>query len=299
MRVPTELKFSVLGPVRAWRGGTEVSLGTPQQRALLVMLLLTAGRQVTLDAIIKGLWGDDPPPAAAGTVRTYISRLRHFLEPDRRTRGSAVIRSGVTGYLVPADARVLDLETFDRMTKDATMLVSRGSEFKAQAAVLLREALTLSQGEPLAGVPGPYASSQQLRISELQLAAAEQRLALEVELGEHVSAVAELQGLHAAHPTRERLSELLMLALYRAGRQADALAVFEGARRLLAGEFGVHPGPALRDMQQRILQADETLLPRSPALPSGADHYAPDRREECRGTRRSGPAGRGLIRLVH
>lgn len=297
--MPTELKFSVLGPVRAWRGGTEVSLGTPQQRALLVMLLLAAGRPVTADAIVKGLWDGDPPPAAAGTVRTYVSRLRRFLEPDRRARGSALIRSGGTGYLVPAEARVLDLETFDRMTKDAMTLINRGAEFKSQAAAALREALTLSQGEPLAGVPGPYASSQQVRINELQLAAAEQQLALDIELGEHVSAVAELQILLAVHPTRERLSELLMLALYRAGRQADALGVFERARRLLAGEFGVDPGPALRDMHQRILQADDTLLPRRTARSCGADHHSADRRDQCRRPLRSGPTGRGLIRSVY
>jgi DNA-binding SARP family transcriptional activator len=299
MRVPTELKFSVLGPVRAWHGGTELSLGTPQQRALLVMLLLAAGRQVALDAIVKGLWDGDPPSAAAGTVRTYVSRLRGCLEPDRRARGSAVIRSEGSGYLMPAETRALDLETFDRMTKDALTLMSRGPEFQARAAVLLREALMLGQGEPLADVPGPYASSQQVRINELQLAAAEEQLALDIELGGHASAVPELHGLLAAHPTRERLSELLMLALYRAGRQVDALAVFDGARRLLADEFGVDPGPALRDMQRRILQADETLLPRRTALASGAENYAADRREQCRRTPRSGPTGRGLIRLVN
>ncbi|HEX6451769.1 MAG TPA: BTAD domain-containing putative transcriptional regulator [Trebonia sp.] len=255
------MKFSVLGPVRAWREDTELNLGAPQQRALLAMLLLAAGRQVTLAAIINGLWEDDPPPAAVGTVRTYVSRLRRCLQPGGPERGTGLIRSEGTGYVVPAEARVLDLETFDRMTKDARTLISRGSGFNAQAATLLRDALKLRQGEPLADVPGPYARSQRVRIRELQLAAAEERLALDIELGGHVGAAAELQSLLAAQPMRERLSELLMLALYRAGRQIDALAVYESTRRLLGDEFGIDPGPALREMQQRILQTDVTLLP--------------------------------------
>lgn len=230
------------------------------------MLLLAAGRQVTLETIVNGLWEDDPPPAAVGTVRTYVSRLRRFLQPGGPGRGTGLIRSEGTGYVVPVEVRVLDLETFDRMTKDARTLIGRGSEFSAQAATLLRDALKLRQGEPLADVPGPYASSQRVRISELQLAAAEERLALDVELGGHRGAVAELQTLLAAHPMRERLSELLMLALYRAGRQIDALAVYDSTRRLLGDEFGIDPGPALREMQQRILRTDETLLPRQQPL---------------------------------
>jgi DNA-binding SARP family transcriptional activator len=260
--VPTEVKFSVLGPVRAWREDTELNLGAPQQRALLAVLLLAAGRQVTLEAIINGLWEDDPPPTAVGTVRTYVSRLRRFLQPGGPERGTGLIRSEGTGYVVPVEARVLDLERFDRMTKDARTLISRGSQFNAQAATLLRDALKLRQGEPLADIPGPYASLQRVRINELQLAAAEERLALDIELGGHGSAVAELQSLLVAYPMRERLSELLMLALYRAGRQIDALAVYESTRRLLGDEFGIDPGPALREMQQRILQTDETLLPK-------------------------------------
>jgi DNA-binding SARP family transcriptional activator len=260
MQVPTEVKFSVLGPVRAWRGDAVVDLGSPQQRALAAMLVLAAGRQVTLEAIVSGLWEGEPPLAATGTVRTYVSRLRRVLEPNGRGRGGDLIRSEGTGYVVPAGARLLDLETFDLMTRDARALAGRDPQFRGRAAALLGDAQELWQGEPLADVPGPYASSQRTRISELGLAAAEERLALGIELGGQVSAVAELRALLAAHPTRERLSELLMLALYRAGRQVEALTVFDDARRILAEEFGVDPGHGLRELHQRILHADKALL---------------------------------------
>jgi DNA-binding SARP family transcriptional activator/tetratricopeptide (TPR) repeat protein len=254
-----ELKFGVLGPVRAWRGETELSLGAPQQRAVLAMLLLAEGRQVTLDAIINGLWEDEPPLAATGTVRTYVSRLRRGLEEGVHGAGG-LIESAGTGYFMPTSPEALDLGVFQRMVTDAQALTAHGPAEKAQAAALLRDALGLCQGEPLADIPGPYARSQRLRITELQLAATEERLALDIELGAHSGAAAELRTLLASYPVRERISELLMLALYRSGRQIDALAVFDNARRLLADKYGVDPGPGLRKMQQRILQTDESLL---------------------------------------
>ena len=280
-----ELKFSLLGPLRAWQGDTELSLGTPQQQAVLAMLVLAAGRPVTLEAMIDGLWEGDPPPGAAGTARTYVYRLRRLLGHSRPHRQAGPIRSARAGYVMPAEARVLDLETFDLKTKDATALIRRGDGFKPRAAALLRDALRLRQGETLTDLPGPYASWQRVRINELHLAAAEQRLALDTELGAHVGAAAELRSLVAAHPGRERLSELLMLALYRAGRQVEALAVFDDARRMLVEEFGVEPGPALRDMQRRILSADETLLPSPPNHP-GRIAARSTRRRPCRSSTR-------------
>jgi DNA-binding SARP family transcriptional activator/tetratricopeptide (TPR) repeat protein len=254
-----ELRFAVFGPVRAWRRETELNLGAPQQRAVLAMLLLAGGRQVTLDALINGLWEDEPPLAATGTVRTYASRLRRALQAGG-VHGVGPIESAGTGYLMQASPGLLDLEVFQRMVRDAQALKGGDSGEKAQAAILLRDALQLCQGEPLADIPGPYAKSQRLRITELQAAATEERLALDIELGAHVAAAAELQALLSDYPIRERLSELLMLALYRSGRQIDALSVFDNARRLLADEFGVEPGPGLREMQRRILQTDESLF---------------------------------------
>jgi predicted ATPase/DNA-binding SARP family transcriptional activator len=263
-----ELRFALLGPVRAWQGETELDLGSPQQRAVLAVLLLAEGRQVPLGALVDALWEDDPPPASVGTVRTYVSRLR-------RTLGSGsgdvheVIESAGDGYVLPLRSAELDVNVFLRRTRDAHAAMNAGDA--GQAAELLRDALSLWQGMPLAGVPGGYADSQRTRLAELRLAASEERLALDVDLGRHVAAAAELRSLLAAHPTRERLSELLMLALYRSGRQADALGVFGDTRHLLSEELGIDPGPALRDMHQRILQTDESLSGPDDSLMSNAD----------------------------
>jgi predicted ATPase/DNA-binding SARP family transcriptional activator len=248
------LSFSVLGPVRAWRGDAELDVGSPQQRAVLAVLLLAGGRQVPLGALVDALWAD-PPKAAAGTVRTYISRLRGSLGTDQPGGRAEVIESVGDGYALPLCPGALDLEVFLHKTRQA-----RDGVGPQDAAALLRDALGLWQGTPLAGLPGDYARTQQVRLAELQMAAAEDRLALDIEQGGHVAAAAELQALLDAHPLRERLSELLMLALYRSGRQAEALAVFGRTRHQLSYELGIDPGPALRHMHQRILQTDENLI---------------------------------------
>ena len=260
----------MLGPVRAWRGNEELDLGAPQQRALLAILLLANGRQVTVDGLIGGLWDDDLPHAAVGTVRTYVSRLRRTLEAPG---APAVIRTAGAGYVIPAHAGELDLDDFQRLTTEARAARAAGHAGLPQAVALLREALTLPRGVPLAGLPGPYAEAQRVRIFELLMAATEERLALEIELGAHRSVIAELQTLLTDHPMRERLSELLMLALYRSGRQADALSVFDSTRHRLAEDLGIDPGPAMRDMHQRILENDGSLA--VPAQPLHLD-AAPD-----------------------
>ncbi|HEY4465136.1 MAG TPA: BTAD domain-containing putative transcriptional regulator [Streptosporangiaceae bacterium] len=254
----SELRFAVLGPVRAWRGPDELDLGAPQQRVVLARLLLAEGRHVSLDALIAALW-DEPPRAATGTVRTYVSRLRRILGAGAGGE-SSLIESAGDGYRFPLRSTALDLKHFLRLTKEAQAAGNDSQVGLAQAAGLLRDALGLWQGMPLAGLPGPYAESQRVRLTELYQAATEDRLAADIELGRHVGAAAELQNLVASHPMRERLRELLMLALYRSGRQADALAAFGDAQRLLSEELGIDPGPGLRDMHQRILQMDERLL---------------------------------------
>ena len=251
----SKLRFAVLGPVRAWRGETELDLGSPQQRAVLAVLLLAEGRQVPAGAFVDALWGSEPPKAAAGTLRTYVSRLRQGLAAGG---GRAVIETAGAGYVLPVQPAAVDFGLFQEWTAQAR--AARGGGDAAQAAVFLRDALGLWQGEPLAGLSGEYAEAQRARLTELHLAAVEDRLAVEVELGRHVEAVAELQALAAAHPLREQLSELLMLALYRAGRQADALAVFDRTRHTLSEDLGIDPGPALREMHQRILETDRSLI---------------------------------------
>ena len=265
----SELRFAVLGPVRAWRSDTGLDLGSPQQRAVLAVLLLAEGRQVSLGALVDALWGQEPPKAAVGTVRTYVSRLRHCLATSGPGGVPEMIESAGDGYALPLRSAVLDLNVFLSRTREAQ--AARNAGEAGQAAVLLRDALGLWQGVPLAGLPGEYAESQRVRLAELQLAAIEERLALDVELGGHVAAATELQILLADHPMRERLTELLMLALYRSGRQADALAVFDTTRRLLSEELGIDPGPALRQMHQRILQTDEGLISTDESRISMAD----------------------------
>jgi DNA-binding SARP family transcriptional activator/DNA-binding CsgD family transcriptional regulator len=243
--------------MRAWLGETELDMGSPQQRAVLAVLLLAEGRQVPLDALVDALWGDDPPLTAVSTVRTYVSRLRRCLRTNSGGLDD-VIESAGGGYALSLRSAALDLNEFLQCTKEARAASDAGDA--DQAAVFLQDALGLWRGVPLAGLPGCYAESQRVRLAELRLAALEERLALDIELGRHATAATELQALLASHPMRERLSELLMLALYRSGRRADALGVFRTTQCLLREELGIDPGPALRDVHQRILRTDQNLI---------------------------------------
>jgi DNA-binding SARP family transcriptional activator len=250
------VRFEVLGPVRGFASEAELQLGSRQQRGVLAMLLLARGRQVSLDSLIDGLWGADVPRAAVGTVRTYISRLRRHL--DAAAGRGELIESIGDGYAIPRDAAALDLDQFEEALSKAR--IESQCQETARAVSVLRQALGLWRGIALAGVPGPYAEARRVRLAELQIVAAEEKLAMEIALGQHGAAIAELRDLLAEHPFREGLGELLMLALYRAGRQAEALAVYGDVRQALGAELGVAPGPALQEMQQRILQADDRLL---------------------------------------
>jgi DNA-binding SARP family transcriptional activator len=257
--VMSELTFELLGPVSARRGAQELDLGSPQQRAVLAVLLLARGRHVAMDMLVDALWGDRPPRTAATTIRNYVSRLRRCLHPGPGWPDQDVIRLVGDGYTLRLGEAVLDLDVFERLTQQAR--AARADGETALAAELFRQAQALWRGIPLAGVQGPYADAQRARLAELRLAAAQDGLAAEVDSGQHAAAVAQLQELVADYPLRERLTELLMLALYRSGRQADALAVFDRARRRLRDELGIDPGPALRQTQQRILEADGRLTP--------------------------------------
>ncbi|CAL9498711.1 Regulatory protein AfsR [Streptomyces sp. enrichment culture] len=264
----TALRFGVLGPVRAWRGGEPVATGSPQQRALLAALLLREGRTATAAELIDALWGEDPPSQALAAVRTYASRLRKVLDP-----GVLVSESG--GYAVRGLVEgALDLADAQDLAAEAEKARTAGDLCRARE--LLGRALELWDGEPLAGVPGPYAQAQRTRLEEWRLQLLESRLDMDLEQGCHAEAVSELTALTAAHPLRERFRELLMLALYRSGRQAEALAVYADTRRLLADELGVDPRPGLRELQQRILRADPGLAePSAPAAEPAAEPVRP------------------------
>ncbi|WP_338672127.1 BTAD domain-containing putative transcriptional regulator [Streptomyces sp. SCSIO 30461] len=261
------LRFSVLGPVRAWGEDRVLPSGSPQQRALLAALLMREGRTATAAELIDALWGEDPPSQALAAVRTYASRLRKVLGP-----GALVSESG--GYAIRTPPDALDLRVAQELVSAAERAREKGD--RAQARALTGEALGMWDGEALASVPGPYAESQRVRLEEWRLQLLESRLEMDLEVGHHAEAVSELTALTAAHPLRERLRELLMLALYRSGRQAEALAVYADTRRLLADELGVDPRPELSRLQQRILQADEELAgPAEEARPSTSGRRKP------------------------
>lgn len=265
---PGLLRFSVLGPVRAWRAGEPLAMGSPQQRALLAALLLRDGRTATAGELIDAVWGDEPPQQALAAIRTYASRLRKVLDPG-------VLVSEAGGYAIRSATRdALDLAAAEDLWSDADKARTAGR--LSQARALLSKALGLWEGEPLANVPGPYAETQRARLDEWRLQLLEARLDMDLEQGCHAEAVSELTALTAAHPLRERLRELLMLALYRSGRQAEALAVYADTRRLLADELGVDPRQGLSELQQRILRADPALAePSAPAAEPATNPLRP------------------------
>ncbi|MFD0357435.1 BTAD domain-containing putative transcriptional regulator, partial [Streptomyces sp. NPDC127110] len=203
---PSDNRFAVLGPVRAWRGAEALPSGSPQQRALLAVLLLRDGRTATAPELIDAIWGEDPPQQALATIRTYASRLRKVLEPG-------LLVSDAGGYAVRLRQEALDLGIARSLAADAEKARAAGD--RALARTLLARALEMWDGEPLAGVPGPHAETERTRLSEWRLQLLETRLDLDLEVGQHAEAVSELTALTAAHPLQERLRELLMLALYR------------------------------------------------------------------------------------
>ncbi|KUN29791.1 SARP family transcriptional regulator [Streptomyces antibioticus] len=257
-----QIRFAVLGPVSAWRGTAEVDLGPPQQRAVLGALLIAEGAQVRVGELVDALWGTAPPASAVGSVRTYVHRLRRALDD------ALLIRSVGDAYVVRALPQDLDLAAFRELVARSER--SRQAGNLRDAVVHLRAGLALWRGPALSGVRGAWARAQRERLERLRLSALENRLALELDLGGHAQAAPELAALVGAHPLDERFREMLMLALYRSGRQSTALEAYTEARELLAEELGVDPGPGLQRLYERILRADPELLPRA-AAPAPAE----------------------------
>jgi len=247
-------RYSLLGPVRVWHDGRELDPGSPQQCAVLALLLLAGGRPVTIDQLVEKLWGAAAPSAARPTARTYVSRLRRLLPAEG---GRSVIQSGRAGYMLPVAPDALDLTTFDQLVRDSRD--ARTSGDPGLAVRHLRQALALWQGSALAGARGEFVEGERGRLEQLRLVATEERIGLDVDLGRHAEVLPEISSLAAAHPLEERLRELHMLALYRCARQADALQVYRNVRGLLHRELGIEPGPELRALHQRILRADPDL----------------------------------------
>jgi DNA-binding SARP family transcriptional activator/Tfp pilus assembly protein PilF len=266
---PGALRVQLLGPVRAWRGDDELELGGPGRRAVLSMLAMRASQAVSRAELIDGLWGDDPPASAVNGVHVHVAGLRRALEPDRahRAPGQMLPATG-PGYVLRVDPARVDAATLDRHLALARSRAAGGD--LAGAARALDEALGLWHGPVLAGIPGPWAEIERVRLDELRLAGIEERVGLMLALGAHQQAVARLAGLIREYPLRERLRGQLMVALYRCGRQADALAEFTAGRQVLASELGIEPGPELRRLHHQILAADPVLdLNQGPARDGG------------------------------
>ncbi|MER6441564.1 BTAD domain-containing putative transcriptional regulator [Streptomyces sp. NPDC001185] len=254
------LRFVLLGRVRAWFENQELDLGSPQQRAVLATLLLRCGRPIAVSGLIDAVWGENPPPAAVSVLRTYVSRLRKVLEPGRSAGESPqVVVSAADGYLVRASQNALDLNIFNARVAEARKLRAAGAA--AAAADLLRIALNQWEGAPLAGLPGPLAEAERSRLEEERINTLEMRLEIDVQIGRHGEVLAELISLTETHPLREKLCRLLMLALYRSGRQAEALEAYRKTRKTLVTEFGIEPSTPLRQLHDRILAADGSLGP--------------------------------------
>lgn len=231
------MRFGILGPLEVISDGVRVRLGGPRQRAVLARLILDAGRVVATDALIEDVWGGRPPTTATKTLQKYVSELRKAL-------GRPVLRTRPGGYLLDIPADAIDAVQFERLVADG--------EFE--------DALALWRGDVLVDLPDSrFAASEIGRLCETRLLATEGRLAAGLDAGRHAAAVAELSEMVDEHPLRERLTELLMLALYRSGRHVEALRVYERHRRRLADEIGVDPAPPLRDLQRAILHHDAAL----------------------------------------
>ncbi|GII60972.1 SARP family transcriptional regulator [Sphaerisporangium krabiense] len=261
------IRFSLLGPLKAWRDEEEIDLGWARQQAVLAVLLLEMNRPVSVTALVDAVWGHDPPRNARSTVQTYVSRLRRVLQPGLTSNApQAILVSTDAGYQVRGDPSELDVVAFERHLTAAQDHRERGDH--EAAARRVTAALALWRGEPLGGLQGPRAEAERRRLSERHGLARELLAAIRVELGQSTEAIAELTRLIGDFPLQERPRGLLMLALYRAGRQADALAAFQDVRRLLAEELGIDPGPELRDLHERILRGEDDLAGPVPRLPA-------------------------------
>jgi DNA-binding SARP family transcriptional activator len=254
------MQFQILGPLEVRRQGSPVAVGAAKQRALLAILLVHANELVSSDRLIDELW-PQPPETAANTLQVYVGKLRKALEPGR-TRGAPaeVLITRAPGYMLRVEAGQLDAERFESLLADGSRAREAGES--PAAAELLRDALELWRGDALADFSyEPFAQAEIARLEELRLSALEERIEADLALGRHAALVGELEGLVREHPLRERLRAQLMLALYRAGRQADALEVYRDGRSWLAEELGIDPAPELQRLEGAILRQEAELEP--------------------------------------
>lgn len=256
------MKFGILGPLVVWRDGHEVSIGAAKQRALLVLLLLRRGELVPTETLVDELWGERPPATAVKVVQVYVSQLRKAL-------GARVLESRPAGYMLRLEPGALDSVRFEDLLTRARGLLAGGDA--RGAGEVLREALGLWRGPALGEFAyESFARSELARLEELRLVALELRLEADLALGMEGAVVGELQALAAAHPLRERLHGQLMIALYRSGRQAEALDVYQQLRGVLVEQLGIEPSAPIKQLERAILGQDAALdLPGASGPPAG------------------------------
>ncbi|GAA3680749.1 BTAD domain-containing putative transcriptional regulator [Lentzea roselyniae] len=265
---PAPVRVQLLGPVRAWRGEVELSLGPARQRTLFTVLALRANQIVSREELVDAIWGDTPPSAVDSSLYTYVSRLRRTLEPVRskRTTGQTLVSTGA-GYCLGLEPDMLDVREFDRLRQEAQHSWDRRDVKAARAA--LDQALELWRGDALAGIDGPFAAQHRVRLNELRLNVMESRAQMMLEAGEVSAAVAELLAITSAYPLRETPRALLMMALHRAGRDDEALEVYRETRELLVEQLGIEPSGQVRRAHDEIITARDRVerMPRLPVPP--------------------------------
>jgi WD40 repeat protein/DNA-binding SARP family transcriptional activator len=264
------MEFRLLGPLEVRCDGATVAIPSAMQRAVLAALLLEAGRVVPVDRLIDTLWGPAAPRTARITVQNYVMRLRQALGEA----GPERISTRSPGYLISVEPGELDVTRFEELLGSAR--TAAGQRAWGAAAEHARSALSLWRGDPLADVESDRLRREEAsRLIDLRLRALETRIDADLHLGNHGEVIAELRGLAAAHPEREGLHAQLMLALYRDGRQAEALAAYQRARQALVDEIAAEPGLELRELHQRILAADPALALAAPAAPAAGPAAGP------------------------
>jgi DNA-binding SARP family transcriptional activator/tetratricopeptide (TPR) repeat protein len=262
------VEFGLLGPLAVDAGGSRLTVSAGKQRVLLAALLLRANQVVTSADLADAVWDGRPPGTARVTLQNYVKRLRQALGPAGYER----IVTRPAGYLIEVGPGELDVARFGQLQASGRAAARVGAWERSSSQ--LGAALALWRGQPLADVPSQVLAAAEVpRLAELRLETVEDRIDADLHLGRHREVIAELQALTAAEPLRERLYELLMVALYRAGQQAAALAVYRQARQTLIENVGIEPGPGLRELNQRILRSDRALA-FTPPVPSPAP--APD-----------------------
>ncbi len=259
------LEFSVLGPLEVRADGQPLALGGAKRRALLALLLVRANEVVSTDRLIDELWGENPPETAANTLQAHVSQLRRVLHGPLREDDEPVVLTEPPGYVLRARPESLDAYRFEQLVSAADGARARGAP--AESSTLLAEALGLWRGGALADVADLGSAQPEIaRLEELRRRALEDMIDCELELGHHLELVPEIEALVGQHPHSERLRTQLMLALYRSGRQADALDAYQDARRALTDDLGLEPGPELRELHQAILHHDASLLAPEPSV---------------------------------